>query len=185
MPYLMSFGIEGVPKFEDKKVQEALKKYAQLRHTYKVAPLKTDSASATMAQMFLQERLGMYISGRWMNPKLREDAKFDWDVVEFAGTVPMDASGWVIAKGSKNKAEAIKLVKFLSSNESLKEFTKSGLIVPARPDVAQSNTFLDGNKPKNAKVFLEVIETSKPTHTTTDYRQILDTLKTNAEYILN
>lgn len=185
MPYLMSFRVEGVPKFEDEKVQEALKKYAQLRHTHKVAPLKTDSASATMAQMFLQERLGMYISGRWMCPKFREDAKFDWDVVEFPGIVPMDASGWIVAKNSKNKAEAIKLIKFLSSSDSLKEFTKSGLIVPARIDVAESDTFLDGQKPQNAKVFLEVIETSKPTEVTTDYRQILDTLKTKAEYILN
>ena len=185
MPYLMSFGIEGVPKFEDEKVQEALKKYAQLRHTHKVAPLKTDSASATMAQMFLQERLGMYISGRWMCPKFREDAKFDWDVIEFAGTVPMDASGWVVAKSSKNKAEAIKLVKFLSSSESIKEFTKSGLIVPARIEVTKSDVFLDSEKPKNAKVFLEVIKTSKPTSVTTDYRQILDTLKTKAEYTLN
>ena len=185
MPYLMTFGVEGVPKFEDKKVQDALKKYAQLRHTYKVAPLKTDSASATMAQMFLQERLGMYISGRWMNPKFRGDAKFDWDIIEFPGIVPMDASGWVVAKNSKHKAEALKLVKFLSSSDSLKEFTKSGLIVPARIDVAESDTFLDGKKPKNAKVFLEVIETSKPTQVTTDYRQILDTLKTKAEYILN
>jgi multiple sugar transport system substrate-binding protein len=185
MPYLMTFGFKGVPRFEDEKVQKALEKYADLRHTYKVAPLKTDSASATMAQMFLQERLGMYISGRWMSPKLSEDAKFEWDVVEFPGVVPMDASGWVVAKSSKHKVEAVKLVKFLSSSDSLKEFTKSGLIVPARVDVAQSSVFLNGDKPKNAKVFLEVIETSKPTQVTTDYRQILDTLKTKAEYILN
>ena len=185
MPYLMKFGVVGIPKFEDEKVQNALKNYADLRHKHKVAPLKEHSASATMAQMFLQERLGMYISGRWLVPKFREDAKFDWDVVEFPGTVPMDSSGWVIAKSSKHKSEAIKLVKFLSSSENLKEFTKSGLIVPARIDVAQSETFLDDQKPKNTKVFLEVIETSKPTQTTTDYRQILDTLKTKAEYVLN
>ena len=185
MPYLMSFGVDGVPRFEDENVRKALDNYAKLRYFYKVAPLKTDSASATMAQMFLQERLGMYISGRWMCPKLREDAKFEWDVVEFPGIVPMDASGWVIAKSSKHKAEALELIKFLSSNESLNEFTKSGLIVPARVDVAQSEAFLDGQKPQNAKVFLDVIETSKPTPVTIDYRQILDTLKTKAEYLLN
>lgn len=185
MPYLMTFGVEGVPRFEDERVQTALKNYADLRHKYKVAPLKEHSASATMAQMFLQGRLGMYISGRWMSPKFREDAKFDWDVVEFPGIVPMDSSGWVVAKSSKHKAEALKLVKFLSSSENLKEFTKSGLVVPARVDVAQSEAFLDGQKPQNARVFLEVIKTSKPTQTTIDYRQILDTLKTKAEYVLN
>ena len=59
MPYLMTFGVEGVPRFEDERVQTALKNYADLRHKYKVAPLKEHSASATMAQMFLQGRLGM------------------------------------------------------------------------------------------------------------------------------
>ena len=53
------------------------------------------------------------------------------------------------------------------------------IIWPERPD-----NWRLGAKPAQ-KVFLEVIETSKPTQTTTDYRQILDTLKTNAEYILN
>lgn len=185
MPYLMSFGVDGIPNFEDKKVQEALKKYSDLRYKYKVAPLKENSASATMAQLFLQERLGMYISGRWLVPKFRQDAKFEWDIVEFPGTVPMDASGWAISKSSKHKPEAIKLVKFLSSSSSMKEVTKSGLIVPARIDVAESEVFLDGKSPKNAKIFLEVIETSKPTPVSVDYRQILDTLKSNAEYLLN
>lgn len=185
MPYLMTFGVEEVPKFEDKKVQIALEKYADLRYKHKVAPLKENSASATMAQMFLQERLGMYISGRWLVPKFREDAKFDWDIVEFAGKVPMDSSGWAISKSSKHKTEAIKLIKFLSSSKSIEEFTKSGLIVPARIDVANSEIFLDGKSPNNAQAFLDVIETSIPTPVTVDYRQVLDTLKTNAEYLLN
>lgn len=185
MPYLMTFGVKGVPEFENEETQKALKKYADLRHHYKVAPLKENSASATMAQMFLQERLGMYISGRWMVPKFRQDAKFDWDVAEFPGTVPMDASGWAISKSSKHKAEAIRLIKYLASYESSLEFTKSGLIVPARIDVSNSKDFLNADKPQNSKVFLDVIETSVPTPVTINYREILDTLKTKAEYILN
>ncbi len=185
MPYLMTFGVKGVPEFENEETQKALKKYADLRHYYKVAPLKENSASATMAQMFLQERLGMYISGRWMVPKFRQDAKFDWDVAEFPGTVPMDASGWAISKSSKHKAEAVRLIKYLASYESSLEFTKSGLIVPARIDVSNSKDFLNKDKPQNSKVFLDVIETSVPTPVTINYREILDTLKTKAEYILN
>ena len=83
------------------------------------------------------------------------------------------------------KGVSYEYLDFSDNLKNLKEFTKSGLVVPARVDVAQSEAFLDGQKPQNARVFLEVIETSKPTQTTIDYRQILDTLKTKAEYILN
>ena len=122
--------------------------------------------------------------------KYREEANFDWDVVEFpkgtsGSVVPMDGSGWAISKSSKHKKEAIELVKYLSSKHSLQEFTKSGLIVPARVDVAESEIFLDGNKPKNVQVFLTEIETSKPTVVSVNYREILDDLKTKTEYMFN
>lgn len=190
LPYLTSFGLNSLPKFEDSQTQIGLNKYADLRNKYKVAPKKEDSASATMAQMFLQGKLGMQVSGRWLVPKYREEANFDWDVVEFpkgsAGSiVPMDGSGWAISKSSKHKKEAIELVKYLSSKQSSQEFTKSGLIVPARVDVAESKVFLDGNKPKNAQVFLTEIETSKPTVVGVNYREILDDLKTKTEYMFN
>lgn len=97
----------------------------------------------------------------------------------------MDGSGWAISKSSKHKKEAIELVKYLSSKQSSQEFTKSGLIVPARVDVAESKVFLDGNKPKNAQVFLTEIETSKPTVVGVNYREILDDLKTKTEYMFN
>ena len=170
--------------------QKSLDFYADLRKKYNAAPRKNESASATMAQMFLQGRLGMYLSGRWMVPKIREEAKFDWNIVQFPkGTkgsiVQIDASGWAIAKSSKHKAEALKLVEYLSSKSSIEKFTGSGLIVPARVDVANSTVFLDGQKPESAKVFLDIIQSSKPTPVTVDYREILDNLKQQMESKFN
>lgn len=190
LPYLMSFGLDDVPRYEDEKTQIGLKKYADLRKKYKVAPLKEEIASATMAQMFLQGKLAMHLSGRWLVPKYRDDAKFDWDIVEFPqGTsgsiVPLDSSGWAISKSSKHKKEAARLIQFLASKKSSNQFTQSGLIVPARIDVATSQVFLDGNKPKNAQVFLDIIETSKPTPLKVNYREILDDLKSKTEYLFN
>ena len=143
-----------------------------------------------MAQLFLQERLGMYLSGRWMVPKFREEAKFDWDIAQFPkGTkgsiVPLDASGWAVSKSSKHKQEALKLVNFLSSKESSEKFTESGLIVPAREEVANSKYFLEGQKPENAKIFTNIIKTSKPTPVTVNYREILDNLKKEMEARFN
>lgn len=191
LPYLMSNGGGFLPE-EIKKAesQEAINFYADLRNKYHTAPKKNESASATMAQLFLQERIGMYLSGRWMVPKLREDASFDWDIAQFPkGTkgsiVQLDASGWAISKSSKHKAEALKLINYLSNEKSIEKFTQSGLIVPARKDVANSQYFLNSQKPKNAKVFIDIIETSKPTPVTVDYREILDNLKKDMEKRFN
>jgi len=175
---------------DSKESRKGLDFYADLRKKYDVAPKKNESASATMAQMFLQERLAMHLSGRWLTPKYREEAKFDWDVAAFpkgdkGSIVPMDASGWAVAKSSKHPAEAKKLVEFLSSKESIEKFAESGLIVPARIDVANSKYFLDNKKPQNAKAFLETIETSKPTPVSVNYNEILDKLKEKLEYKFN
>ena len=191
LPYLTSEGGDFEEnKFNSPQSQKALQFYSDLRNKYHIAPKKEESASATMAQMFLQEKLAMHLSGRWLVPKYRQEAKFDWDIVEFpkgnkGSIVPLDSSGWAIAKSSKHKKEAIKLVQYLASKESSKRFTSSGLIVPARIDVAQSKAFLDNQKPKNAKVFLSVIETSQPTNVSINYREVLDNIKNDTEYIFN
>lgn len=176
--------------FENIESRSSLAFYAGLRNKYHVAPLKEESASATMAQMFLQEKLGMHLSGRWLVPKYREEAKFDWDVVEFpagnnGSVVPLDASGWAISKSSRHKKEALMLIKYLSSEACSKEFTKSGLIVPARIDTAISKVFLDGQKPENAIAFLNIIKNAKPTPVSVDYREILDSVKSKTEYLFN
>lgn len=188
LPYLMSEG-GGILSddlsreiINEAQSQKGLNFYADLRKKYHAAPLNSESASATMAQMFLQGRLAMHLSGRWLVPKYREDADFDWDIVSFpngneGSIVPLDASGWAVAKSSKHKGEALKLIKYLSSKESIEKMTQSGLIVPAREDAANSGYFLDNKKPKNAKIFLDVIKTSKPTPVSLDYNVITDKMK--------
>ena len=196
LPYLMSFG-GGILSddlsrliIDEQASKNGIQFYADLRKKYHVAPLKSESASATMAQMFLQQKIAMHLSGRWLVPKYREEADFDWDVVpfpqgEFGSIVPLDASGWAIAKSSKNKIMARKLVDFLASKENSQKFTQSGLIVPARKDVAESIYFLDNKKPRNARTFLTIIETSKPTPVSIDYKEILDNLKGKFEKDFN
>jgi len=198
LPYLMSEG--GGILSDDLKEQiidtpqsqKGLRFYSDLRNKYHVAPTEAQTGSATMAQMFLQGKLAMHISGRWLVPKYREDAKFDWNVINFpsgdkGSIVPLDASGWAIAKSSKHKQEAMRLIKYLSSKESIEKFSKSGLIVPARVDVARGE-FLSSQKsqkPKSAKVFIDVIKTSKPTPVSTNYSEIQDKLKERTNYLFN
>ena len=194
LPYMLYYGGWGVnytanyfkenvlDKTENKK---GLEFYADLRRKYHVAPKKEEIGSATMAQMFLQGRVGMYLSGRWMVPKFRQEAKFDWDVVEFPKTMFMDGSGWAVSRTSKHKPEAVKLIKFLSSENNSKKFAQSGLIVPARVDSAYSESFLDGKKPHNAQAFLNTAKNSVPTPVTVNYNEILDDLNSKTEYVFN
>ncbi len=196
LPFLMSEGggiLEDDLKtiiIDNENSQKGLNFYADLRKKYHVAPLARESASATMAQMFLQQRIGMHITGRWLVPKYREEAKFRWDVTSFprgkAGSiVPLDASGWAISKNSKHKNEAIKLVEYLSSKDNIEQLALSGLIVPARRDAANSKYFLDGKSPKNAEVFLRVIKTAKPTPVSVNYQEITDKLTPKFEKLFN
>lgn len=196
LPYLMSEGGGFLSDDLSEKIinttqsQKGFTFYSDLRKKYHVSPLKSESASATMAQMFLQGRLAMQISGRWLVPKYRQEANFDWDIVQFPkGTegsiVPLDASGWAVAKASKHKPEAVLLIKYLSSQENLEKMAQSGLIVPAGIEASRSKYFLDGKKPMSAKVFLDVIETSKPTPVSVDYNVINDHLKSVNEYLFN
>lgn len=197
LPYLMSEG-GGVLSdnlktsiIDKPQSQKGLRFYADLRNKYHVAPTEAQSASATMAQLFLQGKLAMQISGRWLVTKYREDAKFDWNVINFpagdnGSIVQLDASGWAIAKSSKHKKEAARLIEFLASKKCSEKFTQSGLIVPARIEVAEG-AFLskDKNAPQNKKVFLDVIKTAKNTPVSVNYNEVQDDLKEKTNYLFN
>lgn len=192
LPYVYSNGAfllknDGKLGILDKNFIDSIDFYAALANKYHIAPQKSDSASLTMAQLFLQQRLAMHISGRWLVPKYREEAKFDWDILQFpsgkiGSVVNIDSSGYSLSKNSAHKDEAIKFIQYISSKKSLDKLTQSGLIVPARKDSAYSCVFLDKTKkPKNASVFLKTIETGRPTIVNENYQQIVDYLNSVLE----
>lgn len=187
LPYLMSDGAS-ILSDDGKEITitnpnsiKALNKYSDIANKYNAAPKKSQSASLTMAQLFLQEKIAMHLSGRWLVPKYRKEASFDWDIINFpngkkGSVVNIDSSGYAIAKSSKHKKEALKFVQYMSSKNSLDKLTQSGLIVPARKDTAYSKNFLDGKKPLNSIVFLKAIQNGKATPVNTDYQRLTDKL---------
>lgn len=164
------------------KASETIQIYSDLVNKYNIAPTKAETASLTLAQLFIQEKIAMHISGRWLVPKYREEAKFDWDIINIPagnnGSITnIDASGYAIAKTSKHKEESIKLIKFLTSKSSMEKFAKSGLIIPARKEIAYSESFLEKEqKPRNSIVFLNSINTGKPTRVNENYQKLNDIL---------
>lgn len=143
--------------------------YARWTTTAHIAPRKAEIAAATMSQWFLQQRLAMFISGRWSTPVLRQQATFGWDVAPLprgpAGSrVGIDASGYAMAAHSRYPEAAWRLIAFLSTRPAQARFCASGLIVPARRDVAESPLFLAPDEPpRHGRVFLDAIASGIPT----------------------
>lgn len=193
LPYIFSNGGSVLSedgeriKIGEKPSLEAISEYSNYPNKYKIAPSKSDSASLTMAQLFLQQKIAMHLSGRWLVPKYREDADFDWDIAPFpqglcGSVVNIDSSGYALSKSSLHKKEALKFIEFISSRESLETLTKSGLIVPARKDSANSDSFLNKNyKPEHAHYFIDAIETGKATPVNAYYQKITDRLNSALE----
>lgn len=170
----------------------ALAFYLDLRTKYKYAPSRIDSANQTMAQMFLNEKIAMQISGRWLVPKYRNEAEFDWDIINLpngsAGSiVGSDSSGWAMSASSKHKLLAFELIKYLSSKESISRIAEEGLIVPARKDVAYSKIFLNKNKkPLHAEIFLTINNTAKITPLCENYNKLIaETIKKLEPYFID
>lgn len=170
---------------------EAIQFYADLRNKHHVAPTASEAGSAKMTQLFMQGKLAMQINGRWSVPRFRKDVDFRWDIAKFPGgkegsIVDADASGWAISRTSEHKEEAWRLVKFLASKHVGLEFTESGLIVPARVDVANSNNFLNKSlPPKNSELFVDIIPESIPTPAPENYPEIMDKINAALEPVWN
>lgn len=187
LPFLLSNNASVMNKngeivINSPKAIDSIQFYADLPNKYHVAPQKSDIGSLTLAQLFLQQKLAMQISGRWLVPKYRKDANFNWDIVSFpkgtkGSVVNIDSSGYALSSSCKNKKAAMKFINFISSEKSLKKLTQSGLIVPARKDVAYSSVFLDqSKKPLNSIAFVETVQHGEATNVNSNYQQIADIL---------
>ena len=165
----------------------SIQMYSDLRNKYHVAPTKSETGSATMAQLFIQGKLAMHLSGRWFVPIYRSNIKFRWDIARFpqgktGSIVGSDASGWAISSKTKHLKEAWRFISFMASKSSIEKFTKSGLITPARIDVANSAVFLDKRlPPEHSKIFIDVIKNSMPTPVTENYQEITNILENAIE----
>ncbi len=184
LPYLWSDGVDlfdpGLTRCTllDPPVLASLRRYHDLRWKHHVAPTEAQVGNARMSQLFAQGKLAMMVGGRWVVPGFRKKVTFAWDVAPFprgkAGSVvDADASGWAIAKSCQQPEKAWRLIRFLAGKEACAAFSASGLIVPARLDVAKSAAFLGGGPPAASQVFLDVIPASRPTLTTPSYDEIV------------
>lgn len=151
---------------DDPKSIEGLQFYADLINLYKVMPTPTALANMGMGidLMFASGRLGMFLSGIWETPGLR-NYDFEWDVAMFPKNnqgirqFGSGGSGYAILKTSKHKKEAWEVIKALTGPQGQAQLAKRGLAQPSRIDVAEGESWaLDPQKPANKAMLNEAVK---------------------------
>jgi ABC-type glycerol-3-phosphate transport system substrate-binding protein len=154
-----------------------------LINKYKVMP--TPSSLKAMGGMgssdlFLNGATGMFLSGLWHTPEFRDIKDFDWDIaVTPLGPggkrgFGLGGSGYGILSTSKNKKGAWELVKYIAGPEGQKLMAETGLVFPGLRSVANSKSFLDGQRPLNKKALFKVIPYGVLQPRTMNWREIND-----------
>ncbi len=170
---------------DSKESKEAINLYKEMLYKDKSMPSKSQIGSMTTAQMFINQKLAMYISGRWMFPKFQETIHFNWDIMPFPASdknkVYIDSSGWAISRNSKHKQEALQFITFLSSEDSINKLTKTGLIIPA----LKSSCNKIHNSSQNSQIFIDLMKYSKPTPVNENYSFINDIINEKIQTFFN
>ena len=138
--------------------QKGLQFMADLFQKDKVstAPGLEGSASETN---FLSGQVGMFPNGRWFTPSMRENAKFDWGVVEMPEG-PGGKSTWlfwgpyVVSAKTKYPQQAWTVLKALTSPEVQAKVAALGTNIPSNKAQSAVDAFLNSKPPADNQPFL-------------------------------
>ena len=170
-PFLWSSGAELVDDEESptrlvldsEQAMVTLAQFFALRSQYGVVPADVDVEAEDDESRFVNGRLAMLMESRRAVPSIREAAEFDWDVVglpvfQKPATV-LHSDAYCMTKDAKSKDAAWRFVEFAVGPEGAPVIARTGRTVPSLRSVAESDAFLDpGQKPKNARVFLDAAD---------------------------
>ncbi|MGD0566457.1 MAG: sugar ABC transporter substrate-binding protein [Candidatus Goldiibacteriota bacterium] len=137
-----------------------------LMYKYKVMPSPSQLSAmggVGAADLFVNGKAAMFLSGIWKTPYFRQTVKFDWDAQVFPEG-PAGGRGWLVSgggysilKSTKHPEEAWKLLTFLAGEEGQKALAMTGLAQPAIKAIAESGAFLDGKPPLSKKFLLDSV----------------------------
>jgi multiple sugar transport system substrate-binding protein len=142
----------------------AIQWFVDLQVKHHVTPGAVAAESEELESRFANGRLGMYLDSRRVTPTFRTITAFDWDVASLpTGKFPatlLHADAYCLTSATQDKDAAWKFIEFANSAEGQSIIAGTGRTVPSLKSVAESAAFLDPNaKPKNSRVFLDVIPT--------------------------
>ncbi len=128
---------------------DALKFYKSLMQSYTLSQSSEERGGLGPDKFFEAGKVALFVDGSWRTPSLKKNApKLRFGVAPLPrGKIPMSVSGscfWGISAQTKHPDEAWKLVKFLSSKESLIEYWRYLWVAPpARWSALRSPEFKD------------------------------------------
>lgn len=108
---------------------------------------------------FLAGSIGMFPNGRWMTPGMRENAKFDWAVVEMPEG-PGGKKTWlfwgpyVISAKTQYPEQAWTVLKALTSPDVQARVAALGTNIPSNKDEAAVEAFLNSTPPADNEPFI-------------------------------
>jgi multiple sugar transport system substrate-binding protein len=153
----------------------------------KTAPSASVAADQGISELFASGRGATYNNGRWMVPLFRE-ADFTWDVmphpIKTQRAQTLSGSMFGICKGSQNPDAAWKLLSYIVGVEGQTKMTESGLLLPSRKSVAESDLFLKSTPPTNNQIFLDELEFAKPLPLTPIYPELDKVINDQTDLVL-
>ena len=131
---------------------------ADIFNKYKVAP--PPGAEGGVGETdFLAGKVGMFPNGRWMTPGMRQNAKFDWGVVEMpegpAKATWLFWGPYVVSAKTKNPDAAWQVMKLLTSPEVQAQVAALGTNIPSNKDKAAVDAFLNSKPPADNSPFVK------------------------------
>jgi multiple sugar transport system substrate-binding protein len=107
---------------------------------------------------FLSGSIGMFPNGRWMTPGMRQNAKFNWAVVEMpkcdAQSTWLFWGPYVMSAKTENPEQAWTVLKALTSPEVQAQVAALGTNIPSNKDQAAVDAFLNSKPPEDNQPFI-------------------------------
>ena len=147
---------------EEPAAVEVMQSFFDLREEYRVIPTEHEIEAQSDEDRFLNGTTAMILASRRETPSLRTITDFEWDVAplpvfqEAAGILHSDA--YCMTRGSAHKEAAWTFMEFALGPEGQAITAEAGRTVPSLIEVAESDVFLDADKPPaSSQVFLDTI----------------------------
>jgi multiple sugar transport system substrate-binding protein len=151
------------------------------------APTTAVTKDQGVEELFIGGRGASYNNGRWMVPAFRE-VDFTWDVMphpmKTQRAQTLSGSMFGICKGGQNPDAAWKLLSYIVGVDGQTMMTETGLLLPSRKSVAQSDLFLKSTPPTNNQVFLDELEFAKPLPLTPKYPELEKVINDQTDLVL-
>jgi multiple sugar transport system substrate-binding protein len=159
---------------DDPKFLEAVKFLRSLVHEHTVSPDPANTDPNAVFQLFAAGKIAMTGGGHWPMQFFAANNFKDFDVLPWpknvAKSTVFGVDGWGISPKTKNPELAWELLKELVSAESQRQAAGSGVAIPARRSVAETEEFL--KQPASAKLFYESLSYAQPVQAPPNYSDV-------------